>query len=70
MKIVVVGGSSGIGLAVAQHAASEGHDVTVAARRTVEDLHSIELDVRDPHDVARAFEGIEGLDALRRRLGR
>jgi NAD(P)-dependent dehydrogenase (short-subunit alcohol dehydrogenase family) len=64
MKLLVVGGSSGIGLAVAQHAASAGHDVIVAARRTVEDLHSVELDVRDPHAVARAFDSIEGLDAV------
>jgi NAD(P)-dependent dehydrogenase (short-subunit alcohol dehydrogenase family) len=64
MKLLVVGGSSGIGLAVAQYAATAGHDVIVAARRKVDDLHSIELDVRDPHAVARAFDGIEELDAV------
>jgi NAD(P)-dependent dehydrogenase (short-subunit alcohol dehydrogenase family) len=64
MKLLVVGGSSGIGLAVAQHAASAGHHVVVAARRTVEDLHSIELDVRDPQAVARAFDSIQGVDAV------
>ncbi|MEY2454237.1 MAG: hypothetical protein QOD92_3811 [Acidimicrobiaceae bacterium] len=64
MKLLVVGGSSGIGLAVAQHAATTGHDVIVAARRKVDDLRSIELDVRDPVAVARAFDGIEALDAV------
>ncbi|MEY2433066.1 MAG: hypothetical protein QOC92_2791 [Acidimicrobiaceae bacterium] len=63
-RILVVGGSSGIGLAVATHAARDGHDVTVAARRSVDDLNSIELDVRDEASVARAFEGVQAVDAV------
>lgn len=64
MKLLVVGGSSGIGRAVATHAARDGHDVTVAARRTVDDVHSITLDVRDEDSIARGFETIGTLDAV------
>ena len=63
-KLLVVGGSSGIGLAVAQHAARAGHDVIVAARRSVDELTSITVDVRDEDSIARGFEQIEALDAV------
>ena len=64
MKLLVVGGSSGIGRAVATHAAKAGHDVVVAARRTVDDLPSISLDVRDEDSVARGFDEIGPIDAV------
>jgi len=63
-KLLVVGGSSGIGLAVAQHAAAAGHDVIVAARRSVDELPSITVDVRDEDSIARGFAQIEALDAV------
>ena len=63
-RLLVVGGSSGIGLAVAQHAARAGHDVIVAARRSAKDLTSITVDVRDEDSIARGFEQIEALDAV------
>jgi NAD(P)-dependent dehydrogenase (short-subunit alcohol dehydrogenase family) len=64
VRLLVVGGSSGIGRAVATQAAHDGHDVTVAARRTVEDLNCITLDVRDEGSIARGFETIGTLDAV------
>lgn len=64
MKLLVVGGSSGIGRAVATCAAASGHDVVVAARRTVDDFPSLSLDVRDEAAIARAFEAIDDLDAV------
>ncbi|MEY2423161.1 MAG: hypothetical protein QOI95_3228 [Acidimicrobiaceae bacterium] len=64
MKLLVVGGSSGIGHAVASQAVHEGHDVIVAARRSVEAWRSITLDVRDEASVARGFDTIAELDAV------
>ena len=64
MKLLVVGGSSGIGRAVATHAARAGHDVIVAARRSIDDITSITLDVRDESAVAAAFAHIESVDAV------
>jgi NAD(P)-dependent dehydrogenase (short-subunit alcohol dehydrogenase family) len=63
-RILVVGGSSGIGHAVASRAAHAGNDVIVAARRTVDDLNCISVDVRDEASITGAFETIDALDAV------
>ncbi len=63
-RLVVVGGSSGIGRAVAVHAAAQGHDVTVLARRTIDDVPSFSVDVRDDDAIARALEKFDELDAV------
>lgn len=63
-RLLVVGGSVGIGHAVALDAARRGHDVVVAARRTVDDLPSITLDVRDEAAVAEELAKLDALDAV------
>jgi len=64
MRLLVVGGSSGIGRALATVAMDDGHDVIVAARRTVEGMQCIPLDVRQQASIVRAFEAIPALDAV------
>ncbi len=63
-RVLVVGGSSGIGLATAQMAAAEGATVTVASRSrakldaavaTIQDATAAELDTGDAEAVARFF---------------
>ena len=51
MKVVVIGGSSGIGAATAQSARARGWDVVVASRRT-----DPSLDVTDERAVGKFFE--------------
>jgi NAD(P)-dependent dehydrogenase (short-subunit alcohol dehydrogenase family) len=67
---LVTGGSSGIGLALASAFASEGHDVTIAARGaerlaaaserihegTSHEVHAVAADVTDPESTARLVE--------------
>jgi NAD(P)-dependent dehydrogenase (short-subunit alcohol dehydrogenase family) len=72
-RVFVVGGSSGVGFAVARQAAEAGASVVIAtsnAQRVeaaVERLPGAEgvvLDVRDEGDVARAAEAVGALDHL------
>jgi NAD(P)-dependent dehydrogenase (short-subunit alcohol dehydrogenase family) len=59
MKVVVIGGSSGIGAATAESARTRGWDVVVASRRT-----DPSLDVTDEHAVGEFFERVGPLDHL------
>lgn len=74
-RILVVGGSSGIGLAVARHALQNGAHVLIASRKASErvgalpDLpgESIEthaFDITSPEDPPRLFEAIGVIDHL------
>ena len=68
--VVVIGGSSGIGLAVARAALAAGAAVTAGARnvgRLAEELPAataIQIDVTDDASVSEAFEAIGELDHL------
>jgi NAD(P)-dependent dehydrogenase (short-subunit alcohol dehydrogenase family) len=72
--VVVLGGSSGIGLAVAQAASALGAKVFICsrsaekleqARQTISgDVEAIVFDMTDPMSVNRAFEQIGTLDHL------
>lgn len=71
LRCVVVGGTAGIGLAVARHLAGCGADVTITGRRVADELaadfgaSSVVLDVADVDSVAAAFAGIaQGIDCL------
>jgi NAD(P)-dependent dehydrogenase (short-subunit alcohol dehydrogenase family) len=71
LRCVVVGGTAGIGLAVAQHLAACGAEVTITGRRAADDLastfggHAIAMDVADSTSVAAGFVSIEpGIDCL------
>ena len=73
-KIVVIGGSSGMGLATARAAALDGAQVTIASRRQErvdaalselpDGCQGEALDVRDETQVAALFERIGELDHL------
>jgi len=73
-RIVVVGGSSGIGFAVAAGAAAQGARVAVgssqaakveaAAARLGGAAEAFTIDVTDPADVERAFEALGAFDHL------
>lgn len=76
-KILVTGGGSGIGFAIARRLARQGDHVVIASRkaerleraraRLVEEGHSCSVspcDVRDPAAVARLFNSAEALDGL------
>lgn len=70
-QVLVVGGTSGIGLAIAEAFLSEGSQVTVtgataaeASAVLAEGLRSIVLDVRDERNVASAIGSLPGLDHL------
>jgi len=73
-RIVIVGGSSGIGYAVAEAALAAGAEVVVAssqrerveaaAARLGERASGVTMDVRSEPDVAQAVEGIGALDHL------
>ncbi|MFJ9844387.1 SDR family NAD(P)-dependent oxidoreductase [Kitasatospora sp. NPDC101155] len=57
----VVGGSRGIGLAVARKLAADGHRVAVTSRsgQAVEGLLAVQCDVTSPESVDRAFAEVE-----------
>ena len=61
-RVVVTGGTSGIGAATAQRFRDEGCDVVVLARTPGPDV--IACDVGDRDQVGAAFEQIGGLDVL------
>lgn len=73
-RVVVVGGSSGIGLAVAQSAAAAGAQVTVASsdhQRAAEaaagiggDVKSAKVDLRDERSVADFFARADAFDHI------
>lgn len=71
LHCVVVGGTAGIGLAVAQHLAACGAEVTITGRRAADDLadgfggRALTMNVADSTSVAAAFASIEGgIDCL------
>src|SRR5262245_24870432 len=73
-KIVVIGGSSGMGLATARAAAIDGAEVTIASSRQEridaalselpDGCQGAVLDVRDEAQVAALFERVGELDHL------
>ncbi|MET8630420.1 3-oxoacyl-ACP reductase FabG [Kitasatospora sp. NPDC004669] len=58
---LIIGGSRGIGLAVAQQLAAEGHRVAVTSRSgdPVEGFATVPCDVTSPESVDRAFAAVE-----------
>ncbi|MBA2748127.1 MAG: SDR family NAD(P)-dependent oxidoreductase, partial [Tatlockia sp.] len=70
-KVVVVGGSSGIGLAVAKMAQAEGASIVILGRSSTkleqakvligEEVTTISIDVMDEETVAKAFAEIGSL---------
>ena len=69
-RVVVVGGTSGMGRATAAAAAAEGADVVVAGRRPVADrqpqpgVTHADVDVTDEASVRALFDGLGRLDHL------
>ena len=71
-RVVIVGGTSGLGLATAQHLAGEGADVVVAGRRHVDaaldqlpaTVTGASVDVRDERAVADLFAELGDFDHL------
>lgn len=72
-RVVVIGGTSGIGFAVAQAALAEGASVAVgssspakveAARGRLPDAQAFAIDVKDEASVAAFFEQVGALDHL------
>jgi NAD(P)-dependent dehydrogenase (short-subunit alcohol dehydrogenase family) len=66
-RLVVIGGSSGIGRAVAERALQMGWEVTVASRdpgRGPAEARRLDLDVTDGDAVRRAFAGLGPIDHL------
>jgi NAD(P)-dependent dehydrogenase (short-subunit alcohol dehydrogenase family) len=67
-RVVVVGGTSGMGLATARLAAELGADVTAAGRRPVEERESLDgvtqahIDTTDEASVQALFDEVGGLD--------
>lgn len=58
--VLIVGGTSGIGLALARRFAAEGSTVVVGGRKTsnVEDLATVEIDVTEPESILRARDRV------------
>jgi NAD(P)-dependent dehydrogenase (short-subunit alcohol dehydrogenase family) len=69
-RVVVVGGTSGMGLATVKAAAAQGAEVVAAGRRSVVGRESIdgvlqaEVDVTDEASVRALFDGVGRLDHL------
>ena len=73
-RVVVLGGTSGIGFATAKAAADRGAQVTVVSRcpasvdRALADLpagtHGTAADLADPHQVCRLFKDLGSIDHL------
>ncbi len=73
-SVLVVGGSSGIGLAVAREALARGAEVVIAARSQVKlddaaatlgsRVRTVAIDVGREEDVARLFEAVPSYDHL------
>jgi NAD(P)-dependent dehydrogenase (short-subunit alcohol dehydrogenase family) len=73
-SVLVVGGTSGIGLEIARHYAEGGHRVTLAGRDASRaaaaakeaggDTTGIALDLAEPHGIAAALAAIDAVDRL------
>jgi NAD(P)-dependent dehydrogenase (short-subunit alcohol dehydrogenase family) len=69
-RVVVVGGTSGMGLATARAAAAQGAEVVAAGRRPVagrepiEGVRQAEVDVTDEASVRALFDAVGELDHL------
>ena len=65
-NIVIVGGSSGIGLALVQNLLSKGDSLTNISRTScaVAGVKNIRADVTDPAALKKAFDTIDRIDAL------
>ena len=65
-NIVIVGGSSGIGLALVQNLISTGDSITNISRTAcaVAGVKNIRADVTDPAALKKAFDTIEQIDAV------
>jgi NAD(P)-dependent dehydrogenase (short-subunit alcohol dehydrogenase family) len=73
-SILIVGGTSGIGLEIARYYADTGHRVTLtgrdgdraaaAAKDAGGNTTGLALDLAEPHDIAPALAGLEGVDGL------
>jgi NAD(P)-dependent dehydrogenase (short-subunit alcohol dehydrogenase family) len=73
-SIVVIGGTSGLGLEIARHYAPAGHRVTLTGRDAERsaavakdiggDTTGLALDLADPHAIAAALAGIDAVDGL------
>jgi NAD(P)-dependent dehydrogenase (short-subunit alcohol dehydrogenase family) len=69
-RVVVVGGTSGMGLATVRAAVGQGADVIAAGRRPlnaraqIEGVRQAELDVRDEPSVQALFDDVGSLDHL------
>jgi NAD(P)-dependent dehydrogenase (short-subunit alcohol dehydrogenase family) len=66
-RVAIVGGTSGLGFATAQHLADEGADVIVVGRRNVDaaldrlpGAVGASVDVRDERALAELFAGVGG----------
>ena len=70
MRVLVTGGTRGIGRAIASSFAGAGHDVMVCARSTADDLSLpfVAADIRDPDQVSGVVDAVVsrfgGLDVL------
>ena len=73
-SVIVTGGGTGIGLAIAQHLANCGHDVTVTGRRreVLEStgLNFVEMDVTDRGSIERGLSAIGDVDVFVANAGR
>jgi NAD(P)-dependent dehydrogenase (short-subunit alcohol dehydrogenase family) len=58
-NVVVIGGTSGLGRAVAQAATEAGATVTILGRSAGTSANGISVDIADPVSLARAFSQIE-----------
>lgn len=77
--IVIIGGSSGIGLATARQLLSEGHKVTIAGRSSARleeaeksltgEIHTLRLDAANEEELQEAFSCIGSFDHLVLALG-
>jgi NAD(P)-dependent dehydrogenase (short-subunit alcohol dehydrogenase family) len=73
-SIVVIGGTSGLGLEIARHYANSGHQVTLTGRdadraataaiQVGGDTTGLALDLAAPKDIGPALAGIESVDGL------
>ena len=73
-SVLVVGGTSGLGLEIARHYAEDGHHVTLtgrdadraaaAAQEVGGDTTGLALDLAAPKDIGPALAGIESVDGL------
>jgi len=70
-QVVVIGGSSGIGLAAAKLARQEGADITIAGRsqeklaqaqRELGEVRTVAADITNEAEVGQVFEGISRVD--------